>query len=116
MNYIDSEAWHNEYKETQQKILAERTSYFTKNMPYIKLSEMISLVFLGIGIITLVLVYFTKVTLIQTTCFFVISYTIRPSDGYIFLYEIQCLTEDLVRIRTSLDVLAKNIFKKNKDV
>lgn len=56
--------------------------------------------FLGFG--SLVATFFTEVTLVQATCFFIIGYIVKPTDGDRYESLIRGMVEDLGHIRAHL--------------
>lgn len=103
----------NEHEENILKeidiILQERKSY---PKAYInkdhKIFDFLSLIFMGLGFVSLILIYFTNITLIQATCFFIISYILKPSDTDRYKFFIKSISEDLGNIRANTAVMVKH--------
>jgi len=108
---MDKDDWDKYYQEEYTNIKNERTNYKISNDTEIgqKIFEVLSTLFLSIGFISLILVYFTEITLLQSTCFFVIAYTLQPSDGDRYQSIIKGITEDLAHIRLNTTIFSKNI-------
>ncbi len=111
---MNKEDWNIYYQEEYENISNERANYkisgSTKKGQ--KIFEIIAALFLGMGFISLFLMFFTEITLLQATCFFVIAYTLQPSDGDRYQSIIKGVTEDLAHIRLNTTILSKNIKKK----
>ncbi|MDI1229161.1 MAG: hypothetical protein PSY14_15890 [bacterium] len=72
-----------------------------------KFFDYLSCIFLCMGFVSLVLIFFSETTLLHATCFFVISYTLELSGADRAELALKGATEDLAHIRASLAVLRK---------
>jgi len=108
---MNKDDWDKYYQEEYTNISNERASYKISNDTKIgqKIFEAIATLFLGIGFISLILIFFTEITLFHSTCFFVIAYTLQPSDGDRYQSIIKGVTEDLAHIRLNTTIISKNI-------
>lgn len=105
--------WSNAFDIEASAITTERLSYVSNtNGPVMRLFDILSTLFLCAGFIGLVAIFFTDITLIQTTCLFIISFIISPSDGDRFSSLIKGIAEDIAHIRANLTVISKEIKSK----
>lgn len=88
----------------RQRFLQQRPN---KNMK--KFFDVISAIFLFTGFLALVASFFTKITLLDATCLFVISYVIQPSDLEIAEEQLKGIAEDLANIRLNTVISSKII-------
>jgi len=96
------------YEEECENVRQERNTYKeNQRNPAMKFYSWLSTFFLFVGFIALILVPFTEASLLHATCFFVISYTISPTDldhsGQIF----KGIAEDLGHIRANISVIRR---------
>jgi hypothetical protein len=97
-----------DFQKECEIIIEERKGYKgNKGFGSIKFFDIISTVFLFVGIIILILVPFTEISLLQATCFFVISYTLSPTDLECSAHMIKGIAEDLGNIRANISVIRK---------
>ncbi len=112
--------WDKKFKAEAYLIKQERQHYplsIKGEDDYVlKLFEYLSVIFLGIGFLSLILTFFTKITLVQATCFFVISgillfnrHMLENTDGERYEEIIKGIAEDMGNIRASIFVIGKNI-------
>ena len=102
--------WDKIYKEEEQAIKEERTSYSADGEEGgLKILDGLSMIFMIAGFVALVLVFFTDITLIQATCLFVIGHVVGPSDGDLYKNALKGITEDMGYMRLNLTVIRKYI-------
>ncbi|PZO83709.1 MAG: hypothetical protein DI626_08815 [Micavibrio aeruginosavorus] len=95
----------------KQKIIDERKTYKFPNLGTKKFFEYVATGFFFFGFATLLLAFFTDLTLIHATCFFVISHVIQPTDGDRYETIVKGIAEDLANIRLNTTFL-KHLEKK----
>jgi len=107
-------SWEEKYKAESVVIQQERATYSGNHTVLGKKAfDYLSLIFLIAGFISLLLVYFTEVTLIHSACIFVISRVLSPSDTDRYELMIKGLAEDVANIRIVTAVIAKEAGKKD---
>ena len=102
--------WQESYQKEAEVVSAERASYKnSKQHLGAKIFDKLSLIFLLCGFLSLVSVPFTGITLVQATCFFVISFALSPSDGDRYELMMKGIAEDVanLRIHTAISTKAK---------
>lgn len=105
--------WEESFQKESSEIVTERNSYASKAQDPIKrVFDITSVVFLALGFISLIAVFFTDITLVQATCFFVISYVISPTDGDRFESMLKGIAQDLANIRANTAISSKELKKK----
>ncbi len=111
---MNKEDWNKCYQEEYENICNERDTYKISSNGKIgqKFFKIIATLFLGISFLSLILMFFTEITLLQVTCFFVIAYTLSPSDRDRYQSIVKGITEDLAHIRLNTTMLFKNIKSK----
>lgn len=72
-----------------------------------KFFETLAVCFLGAAFLSLPLIFFTEVTLVQSTCLFVISFVLQPTDGDRYQSQIKGIAQDLAHIRIHTVISAK---------
>jgi hypothetical protein len=101
-------SWEESYKKEFEVIARERETYPSKLDDSVKkLFDVVSFCFLIAGFIALAAVFFTQITLVQATCFFVISFVVKPSDGDRMESLIKGMAQDLANIRISALMVSK---------
>jgi len=94
-------------QQESDAIKRERASYAFEEKPGVAFFHYLSNAFMALGFIPLALVFFTEITLIQATCFFVIGYTLTPTDVDSNRTVIKGVTEDVANIRLNTAVISK---------
>ena len=104
--------WQESYQKEAETISAERASYKnSKQHLGTKIFDKLSLMFLLCGFLGLVLVPFTSVTLVQATCFFVISFVLSPTDGDRYEAMLKGISEDMANVRINTTISTKTKYK-----
>jgi len=106
--------WDEKYQREVDLIQKERNTYALSESPILVFFEKLSFAFMAMGFIALISVFFTDVTLINATCFFVIGYTIMPTDGDRQRAITKGMAQDLANIRASTAIISKDE-KSNKN-
>ena len=105
--------WEESFQKEAAEIANERNSYASKAQDPIKrVFDITSVIFLALGFISLIAIFFTDITLVQATCFFVISYVISPTDGDRFESMLKGIAQDLANIRANTAMTSKELKKK----
>lgn len=94
-------------QQESDAIKSERIAYAFEEKAGLKFFYYLSNVFMVLGFISLALVFFTEVTLVHATCFFVIGYTLTPTDVDSNRVVIKGVTEDIANIRLNTAVISK---------
>ena len=101
-------SWKELYNKEFELIVLEREEYSSKlNDPVKKLFDVLSFFFLIAGFIALTATFFSKITLTEATCFFVISFVLKPSDGDRMESAIKGIAQDLANIRINTAITSK---------
>jgi fatty-acid desaturase len=101
--------WQESYQKEAENIAAERAAYQNSSQRIgAKIFDKLSLLFLLSGFVSLGLVAFTEVTLVQSTCFFVISFVLSPTDGDRLETMLKGMAEDLANIRINTAIESKS--------
>ncbi len=104
----------NSWEAESVAIQQERATYPGNNTGLGKKAfDYLSLIFLIAGFISLLLVYFTEITLIHSACIFVISRVLSPSDTDRYELMIKGLVEDVANIRVASTIITKEVIKKD---
>lgn len=103
----------NEYQHEVDLITQERKTYPLNEKPILVFFEYLSFSFMAVGFILLIASLFTDITLLNATCFFVISYTIMPTDGDRHRSIIKGIAQDLANIRASNAIISKCVKSNN---
>jgi hypothetical protein len=105
--------WEESLQKEIATISAERNGYASKaQYPIKRIFDLTSVVFLVLGFVSLIAMFFTDITLVQATCFFVISFVLSPSDGDRFETMLKGMAQDLANIRASTTITSKELKKK----
>ncbi len=106
--------WEEKYKEESSKVIQERSNYAKiNNRLGVNIFEKLSIIFLGFGFISLLMIPFTEMTLIQSACIFIISHVLSPNDTNRYESVIKGVVEDVANIRIATTILSKEIQKKD---
>ncbi|MCL1127388.1 hypothetical protein [Shewanella surugensis] len=101
--------WLESYQKEAENIVQERAIYENSSQRLgAKIFDKLSFLFLLSGFVSLGLVAFIDVTLIQSTCLFVISFVLSPTDGDRSGTMIKGMAEDLANIRINTAIESKN--------
>ncbi|MGW8169869.1 MAG: hypothetical protein ACWGHH_07695 [Sulfurovaceae bacterium] len=95
--------WVKKFNDEAKKIKFERIGY-TKDTTGERILDYLSAGFQFVGFVALILVFFTDITLVQATCFFVIGYTIAPTYMELSSNLIKQIAEDIIHIRINTKI------------
>ena len=105
--------WEESFQKETATIATERNGYASKAQDPIKrIFDITSVVFLVLGFVSLIAMFFTDITLVQATCFFVISFVLSPTDGDRFETMLKGMAQDLANIRANTVIASKELKKK----
>ena len=100
--------WQIQFEEEAKLISDERETYGSHKQDIgAKIFEKLALCFLGVAFLSLPLIFFTEVTLVHSTCLFIISFVLQPSDGDRYESQIKGIAQDLAHIRIHTAITGK---------
>jgi len=92
--------WQNQREREAKTIAEERKIYEGRDQSMgAKIFEKLSLIFLSLGFLSLPLIFLNVCTLLESTCLFVISFVLHPTDGDRYEGLLKGMAEDLANIR-----------------